>query len=188
MPHYDFSTFPTLETERLRLRRITTDDRDAWLAVLADPNVTRYLSDVQEPFSTSEMIDPLLNWADAIFNEKTGIRWAITRQNNPTLIGTCGFHKLSQSNRHAEIGYELHSNYWRQGIMSEALKALIRFCFDELDLHRLYADVTEGNQASAGILLRLGFSQEGTWREAVWKETQFRDLWLFGLLRHEYQS
>jgi RimJ/RimL family protein N-acetyltransferase len=72
--------------------------------------------------------------------------------------------------------------------MTEALRALLRFCFDALELHRVEADVTAGNLASAGLLRSLGFTQEGTWRDRVYGHGRFYDLWQFGLLEHEYRA
>lgn len=186
MATFDFSTFPILQTERLHLRQIMTTDATAWLAVLSDEQVIRYLSDVDEPFISTEQVMPLIGWADHIFAGKSGIRWAITPHNESTLIGTCGFHKLDIANFKAEIGYELGSSHWRQGIMTEALTAVLDFCFSKLNLHRVAADVTDGNEASAGILRSFGFVHEGAWREAVFTKGQFQDLWQFGLLARDY--
>ena len=72
--------------------------------------------------------------------------------------------------------------------MFEAVQRIVRFCFEDLDMHRLGADVTEGNAASAGLLLKVGFQREGAFREKDYLGGRFRDLWLFGLLRSEYQS
>ncbi|MEO0566019.1 MAG: GNAT family protein, partial [Chloroflexota bacterium] len=99
-----------------------------------------------------------------------------------TLIGTCGFHLNVPSHRRAEVGYELSAAHWRQGIMSEALGAVLGYCFGTLDVHRVEADVTAGNDASAGLLRRMGFQQEGIWRDRVYGRGKFHDLWQFGLL------
>ena len=183
-----FGPFPIIRTNRLMLRRIMPADAPAWMAVLGDPQVIRYLSDLDAPMTDPAAIESFIAWADAVFADGTGLRWAITLKDEPTLIGTCGFHKLDRANRRAEIGYELSSHFWRQGIMAEALAATLDFCFDRLALHRVEADVTAGNEASAGILRRFGFTPEGTWREAVYSKGVFRDLWQFGLLEHEYRT
>ncbi len=183
---FDFSAFPLLETDRLRLRRIVEADADAVVAILSDPQVTRYLLD--DPDGTTPAQWPMVEWADRIYEKRSGFRWAITLNGSDTLIGTCGFHLWDHGHHRAETGYELDSRYWRQGLMREALVAVLRFGFERLDLHRVEADVTAGNEASAGLLRTLGFRQEGTWRERLLDHGRFRDLWQFGLLREEFHG
>ncbi len=186
MNSFDFEDVPTLETKRLNLRRITPDDTTAWLAVWSNPDVLRYLIDFETTPDEAE-VKSIIEWADDIFSRKTGIRWAITQKSDDTMIGSCGFHIYDKNNRWAEIGYELHRDFWRQGIMSEAVSELVRFCFNELNLHRVEANVTAGNDASAGLLRHLGFKLEGTWRDKIFWQGQFHSLWQFGLLEDEYQ-
>jgi [ribosomal protein S5]-alanine N-acetyltransferase len=187
MSLFKFENFPILETQRLILRRITDDDTQAWFAVWNHPNVLRYLIDFETPPDKAE-VKSIITWADDIFSRKTGMRWAITLKPDDVMIGSCGFHLYDKSNRWAEIGYELHHDYWRKGIMSEAVSELLRFCFEDLQLHRVEANVTVGNQASAGLLGHLGFTLEGTWRDKVYWHEQFYDLWQFGLLEDEYRQ
>jgi ribosomal-protein-alanine N-acetyltransferase len=72
--------------------------------------------------------------------------------------------------------------------MAEAVAVAVRFGFLRLRLHRIEANVTAGNAASAGLLKRLGFTLEGTWRDKVYARGQFHDLWQFGLLENEYDE
>ena len=186
MTDFDFSEIPTLETERLRLRRIRRADCDDWLAVLNSPGTIDWLSDF-ESAPRREEVEGIVDWADTVFAERTGIRWALTLKPDDKLIGTCGFYDFAPAHQRAEIGYELHSDYWRRGLMSEAVEAVMRFCFDWLLLHRLAADTTEGNVASAALLQKLGFSLEGLLRERVYFRGTHHNLWLFSLLEPEYR-
>ncbi len=187
MAAFDFSEIPILETARLRLRRISPADCDDWLAVFQSSGVIDWLSDFEQVPRPAEILD-IVEWADAVFAAKTGIRWALTLKPDDRLIGTCGFHLYAQAHHYAEIGYELHSEYWRRGLMSEAVAAVMRFCFDRLSLHRLAADTTEGNAASAALLQKLGFSLEGVLRERVFWRGDHHNLWLFSLLEPEYRG
>lgn len=188
MSNFDFSTFPVLETERLILRRILKTDIDDWIALLSNKEVRRYLVDFEDNNPAFDDISEIVDWADEIFAEKSGIRLAITLKSDDTMIGSCGFHAYDRGNQHLEIGYELGHEHWRKGIMSEAVSAILKFCFDELAVHRIEADVTVGNEGSAGLLKSLGFTQEGTWRDRVHARGQFYSLWQFGLLKSDYQS
>ena len=70
--------------------------------------------------------------------------------------------------------------------MTEAVAEVLRFCFDCLNVHRVEADVTEGNVASAALLRKLGFVLEGLWRERVYSRGAYHGMWQFGLLEQEY--
>ena len=167
------------------LRHISPADRDDWLAVWHSPGALDYLIDFDgkpEP----EVADAIIDWAQRIVRERSGIRWAITLKPATRMIGSCGFHLYEPRHRRAEIGYELHSDYWRRGIMTEAATAVLRFCFEQLDLHRAEADVVEGNVASAALLKKVGFTLEGNWRDRVIKRGAFHSLWQFGLLAPDY--
>ena len=188
MNSFDFTDFPALETERLQLRHIGSRDADAWLAVWNHPDVLRYLVDFENTTTDLDEVKEIIQWADEIFAKKSGIRWAMALKPEPTMIGSCGYHLMSQSNRCAEIGYELHHDYWRRGLMREALEAVLSFGFQCLHLHRIEANVTVGNEASAGLLRSLGFAQEGLWRDKVYARNRFYGLWQFAILENEYRS
>ena len=184
---FDFTEVPTLETDRLRLRRINRADHDDWLAVWHSPGALDYLIDF-EGAPQDEVAREIIGWAERITREQSGIRWAIALKPKNRLIGSCGFHLYERRHRRAEIGYELHSDFWRRGIMTEATQAVLQFCFDRLGAHRLEADVVEGNAASAALLRKVGFTLEGVWRERVFKRGALHSLWQFGLLAPEYHA
>lgn len=187
---YDFSTYPLLETERLRLRAIRLDDADAdgLITVFSDPLVLRYLS-ADPPCSTREQAYSMIRWMHSWYEEKSGLRLAITlREGDDLLIGTCGFHRYNAHARRAEIGYDLASAHWGRGYMTEAARALIHWCFEALDLHRVEADITLGNSASERVLLKNGFTAEGVWREREFEHGRFVDIKQFGLLRREWEA
>ena len=185
MASFDFQSVPVLETERLLLRRIAASDLPAWAEIWQSPQVRQYLVEF-ETAPDDSAVWSIIEWADRIFQQKTGIRWAITLKPDDRLIGSCGFHLYKPEHRRLEIGYELHHGYWRKGIMTEAVAELLRFCFDCLQVRRIEADVTEGNAASAALLKKLGFVLEGVWRERVFWRGSFHDTWQFGILASEY--
>ncbi len=187
MTTFDFTEVPTLETERLRLRRISKADHDDWLAVWHSSGVLDYLIDFDGK-PQGEIAREIIEWTERITFEKSGIRWAITLKPKDSMIGSCGFHLYHRRDQRAEIGYELHSDHWRRGIMTEATQAVLQFCFERLGLRRLEADVVEGNAASAALLNKIGFTLEGVWRDRVFKRGAFHSLWQFGLLAPEYHA
>lgn len=182
---FDFSYFPTLETRRCRLRRLTHADAPALVSIFGNPDVLRYMNDpaVDTPEKAAELVD----WMNGHFDSGHAVRWGITlKEQGDAVIGTCGFHYYDRDNRHADIGYDLHPAYWGQGLMTEVVHTLVNWCFVELDLHRIQADCTAGNIASERVLLKVGFTHEGTWRERDFEHGRFVDIRQFGLLAREY--
>ncbi|MYD10791.1 MAG: GNAT family N-acetyltransferase [Chloroflexi bacterium] len=184
---FQFDVTPTLETERLRLRRIGAADLDDWMAVWRSPGVLDYLIDF-EGAPHEDVGREIIDWAERIFAEGSGIRWALALRTKGRMIGSCGFHLYDRHHQRVEIGYELHSQYWRQGLMTEAVNAVLEFCFETLAVHRVEADVVEGNAASAALLKKAGFTLEGVWRDRVYKRDAWQSLWQFGILKPEYDA
>jgi [ribosomal protein S5]-alanine N-acetyltransferase len=177
-----FVTFPRLETERLALRQIRASDADALFAFFSDEEVSskRHRS-VEE---SQAFIQQLQHWYQAHEN----VEWGITRKGDDMLIGTCGLYAFDAGFHRAETGYELLKACWRQGIMSEALTAILTFAFTTMGLHRNEAVVDEGNERSQGLLRKLGFVHEGTLRQRQFFGGRFWDEYHFGLLKDEWSS
>lgn len=182
---FDFSYFPTLETGRLRLRELNKNDAESLIAIFGNPDVLRYLSG-GPPCNTRVEALTTIEWMQSWFDEHNGLRWGITLHGDDTVIGTCGFHLLSRENRRCDIGYDLRPNYWRQGYITEAAQGMVRWCFENLDLHRIQADCTAGNIGSERVLEKVGFTHEGMWRESCFEHGRFVNIKQYGLLRREY--
>jgi ribosomal-protein-alanine N-acetyltransferase len=181
---FDFSHVPVLDTARLRLRQLRHDDADAIVNLFSDPEVWRYLDN--PPVETQAAAVGYVDWQNSALDNRSGLRWGITLRDADTVIGTCGLHQWHPKNRCAEIGYELHPAHWRQGYMTEVVHALVRWGFDNLNLHRIQAVCVVGNVGSARVLEKVGFTLEGVWREASFEHGRFVDLEQYSLLRREY--
>ncbi len=83
----------------------------------------------------------------------------------------------------AELGYMLDKSYWGKGIMSMAVSQICKLAFAELDIVRISAELFVGNIASAKVLVKNGFCLEGVRKSAIWKNEQFYDLQMYGLLK-----
>jgi ribosomal-protein-alanine N-acetyltransferase len=178
-------TFPRLDTPRLMLRQMQPADAEAVRRLFGDPAVTRYydldtLTDVQQALA-------LIQRQNERFERREGLRWGLTLKQGrrrDQVIGTCGY-RFVPASAQGELGYDLARPHWRQGLMTEALRAVIRFGFQELRLNRIQALVMLGNKASVGLLDKLGFKEEGVLREYVYFKSAFHDLRCFSLLRRE---
>jgi len=173
-----------LRTSRLLLRPLTAADLPALFAILSHPEVMRYWSSA--PLTESDQARELLRQIQAGYQSGEFLELGIERRSDGVLIGTCTLHALHTLSRRAELGYALDRLYWGAGYMQEALAALIAYAFDTLDLHRLEADIDPRNHASARLLERLGFQQEGHLRERWIVNGEISDTVWYGLLCWEW--
>ena len=181
-----FETFPTLDTGRLLLRQITQEDDNSLLAVLSDEATCEYLT--HNAVDDIANIKRMITGMQRFFDEKQRIRWGIARKTDNALIGHCGFFDIDRFNSCAEISYCLKRDLWGQGIMTEAVDAMLRFGFEDYGLNRIVANVIKGNAGSIKVLQKLGFVQEGVLRESLYKNGQYHDLIAFSILKSEYHS
>jgi len=116
-------------------------------------------------------------------------RWVVIRQEDNVFLGTCGFNSWikNRANR-AEIGYDLRKIYWRQGYMKEAVKRLIKHGFEVLNLHRIEAKVTKGNEPSCKLLEKLKFTQEGFLRDYNYWKGEYISEYMYSFLEDEYKK
>jgi ribosomal-protein-alanine N-acetyltransferase len=177
--------FPVLKTARLVLRQPSAGDVHGLYGVSQDADVMRYYG--MEPFQTAQQALDELDWFSQSFHDSTGLRWIIAETDRGGYIGDLGYHKVSLQHSRAEVGYRLARVYWRRGIMTEALSKVLEYGFDMMALNRVEALVDPRNEASLRLLLKLGFTQEGTLREYEYEKGAFVDLIMMSLLRREWR-
>ena len=177
-----FVTFPTLETERLILRAPQPDDATSVFRIMSNPLVTRYFG--KAPMTQTEEADEKIEGWAGEFREQRGIRWAITQRASGAYLGSCGFWRLIKAHFRAEIGYELDPAAWGQGIMPEAAASMLEFGFTVLGFHTIEAQIHPENIGSQRVLEKLGFVQEGYFRENYYEPAaqRFTDSAVFSLL------
>jgi ribosomal-protein-alanine N-acetyltransferase len=179
-----FSQFPVLTTERLVLRQFRPEDTEAVFAITSDPAVREVTG--HEPHRSLDEAHQLAQRRQKLYEDREAIIWAVTLKGEDTVIGDCLFWNFGPDFHYAETGYELNSEYWRQGITTEAMKAVLAYGFTELDLHRIEAVVSAENQPSSSLLLKMGFKLEGTLRQRWFFRDRFIDEQYFGLLKDEW--
>ncbi|WP_081398180.1 GNAT family N-acetyltransferase [Paenibacillus odorifer] len=172
--------FPVLETDRFILRRITLDDAKEIYNYFSKDEVTQYY-DLDSFTDIQQAINLIERW-DERFKGKQSIRWGIARREDNIMMGSCGYHNWAHRNFKAEIGYELSPLYWRQGVMTEVLTAIIAYGFEHMKLHRIEALYDPANIASKKSLLKAGFKYEGLLRESFFEKGRFVDAEICSLL------
>jgi [ribosomal protein S5]-alanine N-acetyltransferase len=181
-----FTHFPSLSTNRLFLRQIESEDAEALFATFSDEEVMKFYG--SEPHSSLEDSRQWIQRQHYWYAQREAIRWGITLKGEDTVIGSVSFHHFDPGFHHGEIGYELNRAYWRRGIMSEAVSAILTFGFTELELHRIEANIDIANEASKELLLKLGFTYEGNLCERYFFRNRFEDEHYFGLLKDEWHG
>lgn len=179
----NFSPFPVIETERLKLRCIIPGDAPQLFLLRSDPKIMEFLD--REPFKTIEEATVFIKEKvlDNIENND-GILWVIELKDQPgKLIGTTGFWRFDKAHYRTEIGYMLHSDYWQKGIMKEAVKASIQWLFKETDTHSIEANINPGNDPSAALLKSVGFVQEAYFTENYYFNGVFKDSIIYSLVK-----
>ncbi len=178
------SGIPTLHTARLMLRELRQSDAEAVFTIFSDPETVLYWGHdlLTDKSQAEEVVRTNLECIAA----GNCYHWAIEHAATAEVIGTCTLFHIDVNNRRAELGYVLKRDFWRRGLMTEALIAVIEFSFDTLDLHRLEADTDPNNAASNALLEKFGFVREGFFRERWFVRGLWLDSDMWGLLKSEY--
>lgn len=180
---FDFAHL-VLPTPRLDLRPLRPADAAAVFALHADPEAMRYWS--TPPWDDLALAQAMIQSDQDGMAAGDHIRLALTRRSDGRLVGLCSLFAFNLSCRRAEIGYLLARDCWGQGLMHEALTALLDYGFGVLDLNRVEADIDPRNSSSQRTLRRLGFQLEGTLRERWIVAGAVSDTGLYGLLRRDW--
>jgi len=178
-----FSNFPTLETERLILRKLRLEDAKDLFEYASDKEVTKYVT--WEPHKSIEDSINLIKFTHERYEKREGIIWGIVCKENKKVIGTCDISPVTKHFR-AEIAYALSRDYWGKGIMTEAVKEAIRFGFEKMNLNRIQAMCIPENIGSYRVMEKVGMKYEGLIREYMYIKGKFQDLKLYSILRIEY--
>lgn len=94
----------------------------------------------------------------------------------------------NMDNHEGWSGYCLNRNFWGKGYATETAKVLLRFGFDQLNLHRIFATCDPANIASAHVLEKIGMQLEGHLREHKWAKGKWCDSLLYAILDYEWKK
>lgn len=170
-----------IETERLILRRFTLEDAHAMFQNWAsDPEVTRFMTwPTHESVEISSMV--LADWTGH-YGESNFYQWAIELKSLSQAIGSIAGFNLNDQVGRVEVGYCIGRPWWHQGIMTEALNAIIAYLLDEVGLNRVEAYHDVHNPHSGNVMRKCGMHYEGTQRSAGINNSGICDLCWYGIL------
>ncbi len=185
-PESIFEAFPSIHVnDEYILRQISYNDIEDYFAYMQEEDVIKYVPEECIP-RTIERAKEEIDYNLDLYRYRRSIYWALARKDNNKLIGSCGFNYWNRDHKRTEISYDLNKKYWGKGIMTSTVKAVLAFAFTRMDLHRVEATVTPTNQASLGVLKKMGFQKEGILREQKLLHGKFYDAIILSLLQKEY--
>lgn len=152
---FNFEVFPVIKTSRLELRPLEHRNAEQVLHLRSDEEVNRYIQRKR-----LSKIDDALAFIDKIqaeYKKKESVSWAIHLEDEPLMIGSICLWNFSSDRKTAEVGYDLHPAQQNKGVMTEALRAVLHFGFQELQLHTVKAYTHRANENSKKLLFKNGF-------------------------------
>ena len=173
-----------LETNRLILRRFTPEDAEAmhrnWAS---DSEVTRYLT--WPPHTDASVSRAVLRQWAADYEKDSCYLWAIVPKGLGEPIGSIAAVDMNDDTSMVHIGYCLGRAWWHQGIMSEALQAVIDFFFSQVGANRIEARHDPRNPHSGMVMQKCGMRYEGTLRSADRNNQGICDACCYAILRDD---
>lgn len=176
-----------LETERLILRELEIGDISKIHKYSIDEEVIKY---VDFGPNTEEETRDFVNMSIGYQKEKPRLDYelAIIEKLTGDFMGVGGIHISNGKNREGWIGYVLDKPYWRKGYGKELARRLLKFGFNDLNLHRIYGTCEPSNLGSRGVLEGIGMTYEGHSKENIYHRARWRDTLTFAILEDDFVS
>ncbi len=178
----NFLPFPAIETERLLLRHLRMDDLEQLYLLRTNEQVNLHLNKAPDASrdATKAKIEEIL----ASQNKNEAILWVICLKSEPEkMLGNIGYWHINKEHYRAEVGYILHPDFWKKGIMKEALNAILEYAFTKTDLHSIEANINPDNIASGMLLESCGFVKEAYFKENFYHDGVFYDSIIYSRLK-----
>jgi ribosomal-protein-alanine N-acetyltransferase len=186
MATFDFHKFPVLTTDRLVLRQIVPADAPDIFSLRTDSEVQQWMASEMRLVKDIAEIYDWIKTTETQYASHEGLYWGIHVHTEDRL---CGVFSLGIFDRmhFASLAYELARSHQGQGYASEAVRAIVRFCFENIHIHRLGVSTLASNMASLRLMSSVGIPSEGVIRDCVLNPDGTYQSWAqFGLLEQEY--
>lgn len=174
-----------IATERLKLLELNEADLNDMFLLHSNEAVARY-NTIGIPLDreiTRKILAPLMEASD----NKTDFSWTIRDQHTNTFLGEIGYALAPERYRLASLHYSLLPEYWGKGYATEAALGLLKYCFEELNLHRIEAGCAVDNLASIRVLEKLGMQREGRKRKVLPLQSGWSDNYEFAILEEDFK-
>jgi ribosomal-protein-alanine N-acetyltransferase len=175
----NFDPFPVLKTQRLILRELSLNDSKEIFIQRSHPEIAKY---IHRPIAKD--INEAIQFIQKVtLNQKNeeSITWAISKIADPLLIGTICLWNIDKMHDTAELGYSLHPDHFKQGLMNEAVVAVCDYGFRQIKVRRIDAFTNKNNQPSLSLLARNGFTRNQHLEVALEDKTELEYNQIFSL-------
>ena len=175
---------PFIIGDKIYLRPLEMEDIDSFVLWLNDEEVRQYLS----------MTSPLnkireKEWVENLYKDDRNTVLGIVVKENDQLIGNIGMHRISIPHRQAGMGIFIgDKTCWSKGYGTEALKLMLGYGFDQLNLHRLHLTVFSFNARAIRTYEKVGFKREGVFREHLYRNGKYHDVYYMAILENEWRE
>lgn len=175
-----------LETERLFLREINPEILD-YVYSQGDEDIMEYLG---LPTVEDLEVEKRKHFGGGFTTYRIKLKgFVLVLKETGEAIGGAHYHTWQPMHARAEFGYHIYKEqHKRRGYMKEAIKAMLDYGFNEMELNRVEALIGPGNEASQRLVKGFGFVQEGVLREHYCKNGELQDSIVFSLLKREHKS
>jgi RimJ/RimL family protein N-acetyltransferase len=162
------------------LRAIEREDLPNYVRWFADPQVLEYFGP-NAPMALAQEEQ----WYENMLNDRSVCNFAVEFEGRH--IGGGGFSSIDGRHRSSEVGLFIGiPELWGQGLGHDVLQTLLRFGFEQMNLHRIYLRVFAGNERAVHLYEKLGFQHEGCWRQAEYRHGRYHDMLWMSILRDEW--
>jgi len=175
-----------LEGEKVTLRPVEKEDIEFLQRAMNDPQVWRPALDI-DPMNHEQGLEYFEN----VISDPSGVHCLICDDEEP--LGLISLFESqygpdgTDRSRSVELAYWLHPEYHEQGYGSDAAARMVQYAFEDWNMRRVSARLGSFNEASVSLLESLGFTHEGTLRQAAWDQGEYYDMLCYGLLREEWE-
>jgi len=179
-------TFPIIDTKRIRLRKPAVRDIARIMTLANNPKIEEMTLSFPYPYQEEDAVS-WLETANTGFEEKDHYIFAIATLPEDVFIGGIGLEVESDFNR-AEVGFWLGEPYWNKGYVTEALGSILKFGFEELSLHKIYAIHLDKNPSSGRVMEKNGMIREAKLVDHIKKGDKYFDVIQYRLTKKEFRK
>jgi ribosomal-protein-alanine N-acetyltransferase len=173
--------------KKVTIRKLKLSDAGELYKNVNDKEIARWTLTIPYPYPEEEAVKFIRKTHYQIKTNK-GYVFGIVLKDTGKIIGAIGLIKINWTHKNAEAGYWIGRSYWNRGLMTEAIELLLKFSFEQLQLHRVNAYVFTENITSKRVLEKNGFQREGEVREAIYKYETWKNLLIYGILQPDYKK
>lgn len=172
---------PFIIGEKIYLRPVELTDVELFCRCANDPEV-RYFFFIAFPTNTIRQKE----FIESLYKEKDLIFFTIVTKEEDVPIGQTAFHRIDLISRAAIFSIIIEPPYWSKGYGSEAVKLMVDYGFNTLNLNRIQLHVWSENERAIKAYLKAGFKKEGVLRQAMYHNNKYCDFWVMAILREDY--